>query len=361
MSAFPALLDDFHNAILTGDAALAVASMTLALIAARGLDPAAPPVRLPGKRVFVVAGAFGVVTAALLSMASLPSAHAQAADEQAAARVLFNEARALLKAERYDAACPKLEAAAHIYRGSGVLLNLADCYEHLGRAASAWSEFGEAASLAAQTGRPEDETEARRRQALIERDLAHLVVQVEQPAPSLVLTWDGKELLAAAWQTPIPVDPGPHRLQANAPGRAGWEKTILVPSRATESVDVPVLAPAPVPDTPPALLLPPPSRQAHYWTVRRKAGVAVGAVGVAGLVGAGFIALAAKSEFTRSNGETGSARVNDSGSAVTLGNVATVVVGLGVAATAVGAVVWLTAPSASVQIALQPSGIEGTF
>jgi hypothetical protein len=47
-------------------AALAVAMMTLALIAARGLDPAAPRVRLPAPRIFVVAGIFGAVTTALL-------------------------------------------------------------------------------------------------------------------------------------------------------------------------------------------------------------------------------------------------------------------------------------------------------
>ena len=47
-------------------AALAVAMMTLALIAARGLDPAAKAVRLPAPRVFVLAAVFGGGTAALL-------------------------------------------------------------------------------------------------------------------------------------------------------------------------------------------------------------------------------------------------------------------------------------------------------
>jgi len=196
---------------------------------------------------------------------------------------------------------------------------------------------------------------------LLERDVAHLVVRVEHPAPALVLTWDGKELLEAAWQTPIPVDPGPHRLQANAPGRVGWEKTVGVASRATESVDVPVLELVPVPEAPAVSLSRPPADPPHYWTVRRKAGLAVAVVGVLGLGGAGVVALAAKSDFNRANGESGSARVSESGSAVTLGNVATVLVGVGVAATVVGAVVWLTAPSATVQVAVHPGGLEGKF
>ncbi len=47
-------------------AALAIAAMSLALVAARGLDPSARRARLPAPRVFVVAGALGGVTAALL-------------------------------------------------------------------------------------------------------------------------------------------------------------------------------------------------------------------------------------------------------------------------------------------------------
>src|SRR5262245_2191529 len=112
------------------------------------------------------------------------SADAQVEDE-AGARALFNEARELMRTGNYDAACPKLEATRRLYAGSGVLLNLGDCYEHLGRTASAWTTFGEAASTAARLGRAEDETEAKRRQAAIEPRLSRLSIRIMKETPQL--------------------------------------------------------------------------------------------------------------------------------------------------------------------------------
>ncbi len=73
----------------------------------------------------------------LVSLVSAAPAHAQAED-RAAARALFDEGRQLMAAERYDAACPKFEAARKLAQSTGVLLNLGECYERLGRTASAW-------------------------------------------------------------------------------------------------------------------------------------------------------------------------------------------------------------------------------
>lgn len=294
-----------------------------------------------------------------------PSAVADG-EEQIAARALFNEARALIKAGRFELACPKLEAAAKLYRGSGVLLNLGDCFEHVGRTASAWNEFAEAASLAVRTARPDDEAEARRRMAAVEPRLARLVLRVGQRVPGLVLRSDGKELLGAAWDTPIPVDAGQHRLDASAPGYASWSRVIDAVDGATVAIDVPELAatPAPPSPTPPGLQAPgtaaePP--RPRYWTLRRELGAGVAATGVVALGAAGVLGLVANGEFSRANGETGSARVHDSSTAVSLGNAATVVAVAGLAATAIGAVIWLTTPNAPVQIAASPAGLGGAF
>ena len=77
-----------------------------------------------------------VCAAAIVARA--PAARAQAED-QAAARALFAEGRALMKASKYAEACPKLEAARKLFTSAGILLNLADCHEKIGRAASAWT------------------------------------------------------------------------------------------------------------------------------------------------------------------------------------------------------------------------------
>src|SRR5262245_34879408 len=83
------------------------------------------------------------------------------AENQAAARALFEEARKLAKAGDYAAACPKFDAVNRLYPSPGALLNSGDCREHLGLTASAWTQFGEAASEAARAGRPEAAEEAR--------------------------------------------------------------------------------------------------------------------------------------------------------------------------------------------------------
>jgi len=197
------------------------------------------------------------LTAAL--WAAAPAAHAQAED-QAAARALFDEGRRLLKARKYEEACAKLEAARQLYTSAGILLNLADCQEKIGRTASAWTGFGEAATVATRTGRPDDAHEARRRQAALESSLTRIVIRVDHPVPGLLVKRDGAVLVAAAWGSPLPVDPGPHSVRAEAPGYEPWTGSVTVSTpRQVEIVEIPELrATATAP--PPLALKPGPER-----------------------------------------------------------------------------------------------------
>jgi tetratricopeptide (TPR) repeat protein len=178
--------------------------------------------------------------AALLSSVA-PNLHAQAED-QAMARALFDEGRKLMKAGQFATACPKLEAARKLYSSAGILLNLADCYEKVGRTASAWSEFGEAASVAARSGRPDDADEARRRQGTLEPALNRLSIRVSHAAPGLVVKRDGVPLSAAAWGSMLPVDPGAHEITAEAEGYETWTSSVSMSKPGqTGAVEVPAL------------------------------------------------------------------------------------------------------------------------
>jgi hypothetical protein len=191
-----------------------------------------------------------VVVATLIA----PAARAQSED-QAAARVLFDEGRKLLKAGEYAAACPKLEAARKLYSSAGIMLNLADCHEKIGRTASAWTEFGEAATVARRTGRPDDAREATRRQAALEPRLARIVIRVAHPVPDMVVKRDDATLAEPAWGAPLPVDPGAHTVSAEAPGRLPWTTSVTISQPAqVETVDVPELgSPATAAVSPPTL------------------------------------------------------------------------------------------------------------
>jgi serine/threonine-protein kinase len=299
---------------------------------------------------------------------------AQTVEDKATARGLFNEARALMGQGHYVEACPKLEAASKLYAGSGVLLNLADCYEHTGRTASAWTEFGEASFAAERAGRADDKAEADRRQTALEAKLSRLAIQVATPLQGLVVRRDGTLLSQGAWGVAVPLDPGSHTVSAEAPGRASWSITVTT-SEAGKTVTVkvpelPVAAGLATTPTPPvraeAMNPGPPERtipslpstpestyaSAPYWTGRRVAGVGVAGAGVLAIAAGGALGLVAKSKFTTAQGESGGAQRDDSGSAVSTGNAATIVVAAGAVLAAAGVVIWLTAPSASTQVGM---------
>lgn len=168
-------------------------------------------------------------------------------EDQATARALFEQARGLMKAGQYAAACPKLEAARKLYTSAGILLNLADCHEKIGKTATAWTEFGEAVTVAARSNRPEDADEAARRKAALESSLARISIRVATPTPGLVVKRDGAILADATWGLSLPVDPGVHSVNADAPGYESWSTSITIAAAGkTETIDVPALKPAAV-------------------------------------------------------------------------------------------------------------------
>ena len=114
----------------------------------------------------------------------------------AAARSLFDEARVLLQQGKAAQACPKLEESQRLDPGMGTLFNLADCYERLGRTASAWAEFREAVSAAHNAGSLDREQAAKQRAAALEPKLSYLTI-VPPPGNAPAVTRDGSPVDAA--------------------------------------------------------------------------------------------------------------------------------------------------------------------
>jgi hypothetical protein len=294
-----------------------------------------------------------IVIAALL--ASAPVARAQAEDE-AAARVLFGEGRTLMKHGDYAQACPKLEAAKRLHPSAGVLLNLGDCYEHLGKTASAWTVFSEAVASAQRGRRAADEAEAKNRQNALEPKLVRIVVRVASPPPGLSVSRDDMALVAGAWNVAIPVDPGSHEIRAEAPGREPWHTSVdATAPGATVDVEVPALRAVAVavvvvdthaPPTTPVVVR---ETRVPYWNGRRAAGLAIASTGVLAFGASVAMGFIAKSMYDHALTETTN-RSADSRDAVVLGNVGTVVAVASGVLFATGLVVWLTTPSHKVNV-----------
>jgi hypothetical protein len=167
---------------------------------------------------------------------------ANAQTEATAARALFNEARALVEKGEHAAACPKFEESMRLRPGEGTRFNLADCWEQIGRTASAWGEFLEVASSSKRSGREDREKLARRRAEALEPKLSRLVIQVAVRESGLSVMRDGVEVRDGTWGTAVPVDPGRHSLSARAPGKRPWFREIEVSGTEPVIVEIPRLA-----------------------------------------------------------------------------------------------------------------------
>jgi hypothetical protein len=268
----------------------------------------------------------------------------------AAAETAFDEAKRLLREERFEEACRKLEESQRLAGAAGTLLNLADCYEKTGRTASAWVTFRSAASAARSKGQRAREAEARERAARIEPQLTRLRIAVSPEArlPGLQVRQGDVLLGEELWGLPTPIDPGKVRVAASAPGHREWSREIAAESGHTIDVLVPVLQPLPkAVATPPR---PPPDAGGG---TQRTAALVAGGVGVAAIVVGsvfGIDALAKKDESNAGGACDSNDFCNPDGlelrdSAVNSANLSTAFFVGGAVALAAGAVLWLTAPS----------------
>jgi serine/threonine-protein kinase len=291
------------------------------------------------------------------------------ADDRAAAQVLFEQGRDLVKKGAFREACPKFAESLKLDRGIGTMLWLADCQQNIGQTASAWATFKEAAAAAALSGDSREKV-ARDRANNLAPKLSRLTINVPSPAAaSLEVKLDGVVTGPAEWGVPVPVDPGTHAIEARSPGRVAWSKSVTVADGAqTVVVDIPSLAvepewqkPAPEPTPPP--VAPPPRPppvtpepvDPHRGRTQRILGVGLGALGVVGLGVGAFFSFHAKSTYDASNGnghcnannqcdQVGTTDRNDAKSQAT---VATIVLGAGLVALAGGIVLYLTAPKSA--------------
>lgn len=138
--------------------------------------------------------------------------------DPAAAQALFNQAKELMRQGKSAEACPKLQESNRIDPGIGTQFHLADCYEKVGRVASAWAQFLGVASQARAAGHTEREKAAQRRAEKLEPRLPRLTVAVAEASKvaGLEIRRNGALVGAAQWGTPVPVDPGEIELTASA-------------------------------------------------------------------------------------------------------------------------------------------------
>jgi hypothetical protein len=274
---------------------------------------------------------------------------------------LFTDARRLMQAGDYERACPKLEASRRLEPALGTSLNLGDCYEKLGRTASAWAEFKSAAAAAQKAGDSVRKTTALERAAALEPRLSRL--QIDVADPSVTVLRNGDPVSAAVLGSAIPVDPGSYRLEARAPGKAAWTEEVVVRGAgALVRVDVPALADDVAPagtlssEAAPGLDVAPDNTLA--WVL--------GGAGVAAVAAGATFGLMASSNWSKAKDgcdaypfECTDDAVAQADDASTQATVATVAFILGGAALGTSAVLLLTSSGESrAEVAFTPSSVS---
>jgi hypothetical protein len=143
--------------------------------------------------------------------------------ELAQADALFIAAKQLQAAGKVADACPKFAESKRLAPGVGVSLHLADCYERLGRHASAQLEFLAAEELARQRDDKRAEVASVRAKELEPR-VNHVVIDLPYAPPDASVRTqvelDGTSVPAKSWGVALPVDPGDHLVVVRATGTA---------------------------------------------------------------------------------------------------------------------------------------------
>jgi hypothetical protein len=176
---------------------------------------------------------------AFLLVSTAGSQCAQADEAVSPARQLFLDARKLAAEGKYAEACPKFEESLRLEVGVGTQFNLADCWEHIGRTASARALFLGAAASAKAVGQSDREQVLRERAAALEPRLSKVVIEVLATDKKLVVKRNDLPLEEDSWGKAVAMDPGQYTISARAPGKQAWEKQIEV-TAATPLITVQV-------------------------------------------------------------------------------------------------------------------------
>jgi hypothetical protein len=228
----------------------------------------------------------GVVVFALVVSVAPCALAGPPAEAVKQAQVLFDEGRRLVDQKRYAEACPKFVQSQELDPGMGTQFRLAECYEKLGKLASAYEQYIAVAEAARAAKKPDREAVAQKRATALEPKIPRLTIDVPASVSSLdgvEVSRDGKPVEKRLWGTPVPVDAGDHTVAVKAPGRVPWEGKVTLEGTGKLSLSVPALEPVPVEKPPP-----PPPRRSTVPAIALGVG---GGVGIA--VGATFLGLRA--------------------------------------------------------------------
>ena len=224
-------------------------------------------------------------------------------EDDALATTLFKEAKALLEAGNVAEACPKLAESQRLHPGGrhaaqprGVPRARRQDRDRLGGAPRC------ARVIAEHDGRDDRIALADEHLRALEPKLSKLVLSVAPTVdvPDMELRVDERAVRRPAWGTGMPLDPGEHVIDAEAPGKKPWRaqvtilpdadlKTVVVPDWENDPA-APVTPPPAAPPTPVVMERPPPAPSHDHTAALIVGGVSLATIAMASYFGVHAIA-----------------------------------------------------------------------
>lgn len=238
-----------------------------------------------------------------LGLAWIFAARDVVAQDEAAARALFDRGIAARDRGDFAAGCPDLGESHRLAPKLGTLFQWAKCEEAAGKIASADVHFHQfvtgvrALPLPDQAKYDDRVAEAEEARKTFGGDIPSLTLVLPAAAPTnIAVVRDGTTLTSVLLGVAIPVDPGEHLVTTQVPGGPVHEQRFTVERREAKRIELQfVLPPAvPVVTTNPSTVLP--RREQDGPSGVRTAGLVVMGVGAAGLLTWGVGGLVAMND-----------------------------------------------------------------
>ena len=200
------------------------------------------PARL--RRAFVTA--FAVCFAATSAVAP---AYAQSTADLKRARAQFQRGIELEQAGNYTEAIQEFREVGQVRMTAQVRFHIAFCEEGLGRLVTALGGYDLALAEADTVG-PDFKSEVETAITRLKEKIPKILIERGSGADAALVQLDGVDLGASSIGVEVPLDPGPHKVTATAPGYHPFDNTVEVKEREVAKVTLELIVNT-EPDKPP--------------------------------------------------------------------------------------------------------------
>jgi hypothetical protein len=218
---------------------------------------------------------------------SARSAQAQDKKELSKARAQFQRAIEQEQAGNYTQALEQFRDVGQVRMTPQVRFHIATCEEKLGRLVTALGGY-ELALADAETVGEDFKNEVDAAVTRLRASIPKLLIQRGAGADAAVIELDGVALGASSVGVPVPLDPGPHSVNAKAPGYEAFSQTVTINENEQKTVDIELTA-----EPEPAAAAPtgrnPQTVDLNGKPNKKLIPYVIGGVGVVSLIGSGVL------------------------------------------------------------------------